>query len=137
ETGYESSPSRSTGSELIEHIGSQIKAMLDSYRPVAQVHEEMQQSLLDKIANGLLAAYGYPVENGVVGGEPSAIPPAILKLRFAYWHKSSFKGLGHEFESVRVVRPPRARSGAVPARGELIPAPPPRKPPGPHSGRAI
>jgi hypothetical protein len=103
--------------EDLEHIRSQVV-----------VRDEMRQSLLEKISAGRLLAWGFPIENGVASDQPQEIPPPLYADKFIDWEKSSVKGLGREFVSVRVVLAARIESKTTPPKSPPISAQPPNRP---------
>src|ERR1051326_6007090 len=74
-----------------------------------EILNEMRQNLLDRLTNGKLIAYGFRIENGIARDQVEELPPFMFKMSFVNWYDSSLKGLGYQFDSVRVVRLERRR----------------------------
>ncbi|MGC2415535.1 MAG: hypothetical protein WA459_22925 [Stellaceae bacterium] len=90
-----------------------------------EILNEMRQTLLERLTNGTLIAYGFRIENGIARDQVEEIPPFMFKMSFVGWFDSSLKGLGHQFDSVRVVRPERRRrqtASVLPTPVEAVPA---------------
>lgn len=97
-------PEFETAAEAFQEAANLLNNYIQSLRPAAQILEDVRRNLIDLIKDGFFLSVGFPLRGGIIDDQPRHIPLGLWDMRFVYWNKSSVKGLGHEFVSVRVAR---------------------------------
>jgi hypothetical protein len=120
-------PNTMSAPESIQNISGQALQVLEHIRSQVEVRDEMRRQLLDKLADGKLVAYGFPVNNETASDQADEIPPFLFELKFVNWFNSSLKGLGREYVSVRVIRVGRAQLKSSQSQRQPLPIIPPRR----------
>jgi hypothetical protein len=82
----------------------QISNALDNFGARLNALSEMRGLILWSLTNGKLSAYGFTIPRKI-DDLPQKIPNDLFQKEFFNWGKSSIKGAGLEFTSVRIVDP--------------------------------
>jgi hypothetical protein len=95
-----------------------ISAAANNDRERRHLAEQLQESLLDRLFNGELHAYGYRIAPSR-SGQPTRIAAELFEDPKLDWEESRLAARGLEFEDIKVLDPERMPNNVIRRKGRI------------------